>query len=81
MDEDGCPPIIPGDDDRDGDVDADDYTTFEACASGPEIPHSGTATCHDADFDTDNDIDQEDFGVFQRCISGENTPGDPDCAG
>ncbi len=66
--------------DHDGDVDPGDFQLFEACASGPAVPHSGTPTCLTADFDHDNDVDQSDFAVFQRCFSGENNPADPNCA-
>jgi hypothetical protein len=76
----GCPPEIPGDFDRDGDVDTDDFDAFQTCASGPEIPHNGSETCQLADFDVDNDVDQDDFAIFQRCYSGENNPADPSCA-
>jgi hypothetical protein len=78
VDSDGCPPLIPGDYDRDGDVDGDDYSAFEACISGPAVPYTGD--CASRDFDTDTDVDQEDFSVFQRCFGGEDNPGDPDCA-
>ncbi|MHC4444789.1 MAG: hypothetical protein ACYTA5_19505, partial [Planctomycetota bacterium] len=71
---------IPGDFNGDGDVDQDDFDTFESCASGPVIPHDGSPTCQYADFDSDNDVDQNDFAIFQRCYSGENNPGDPSCA-
>ncbi|GMU20384.1 MAG: hypothetical protein AMXMBFR13_04810 [Phycisphaerae bacterium] len=79
VDSDGCPdPPIPADFDEDGDVDGDDVTAFEACASGPAIPL--TAGCEDKDFDNDGDGDQSDFGVVQLCYSGQNNPGDPNCA-
>ncbi|UCD30571.1 MAG: hypothetical protein JSV03_08930, partial [Planctomycetota bacterium] len=71
--------LIPGDFDKDGDVDNDDYTAFEACGSGPAIPL--TPGCEDKDFDDDNDVDQDDFAVLQRCFSGPDNPGDPNCAG
>jgi hypothetical protein len=80
VDPDGCPPEIPGDFDRDGDVDHNDFGTFESCASGPAVPHSGTPTCQKSDFDDDEDVDQSDFGIFQRCYSGEGNPADPNCA-
>jgi hypothetical protein len=66
--------------DHDCDVDGDDFDTFVSCASGPAVPHSGTAICQAADLDDDNDVDMNDFGVFQRCYSGENNPAKPDCA-
>ncbi|MHC4445462.1 MAG: hypothetical protein ACYTBZ_19830 [Planctomycetota bacterium] len=74
----GCPPLIPADFDRDGDVDSDDHDLFEACASGPMIPL--TPGCEDKDLDSDNDVDQEDFGIFQRCHSGPNILANPTCA-
>jgi len=77
VDQNGCPPMIPGDYDHDGDVDVSDLADFEWCASGPAIPYTGD--CSKADFDNDNDVDVSDFGVFQRCLSGEDNPAHPDC--
>jgi probable HAF family extracellular repeat protein len=34
----GCPAIVPGDLDRDGDVDLMDYAIYQRCMSGPEEP-------------------------------------------
>lgn len=73
-------PQAPGDGDGDGDVDHDDLLRFEACASGPAVPHSGTPTCQAVDFDSDGDVDQDDFAVLQRCWSGANRRADPRCA-
>jgi len=73
-----CAAFAPADYDRDCDVDQADYQLFEACASGPGIPHD--LDCDDRDFDTDGDVDQSDFAVFQRCLSGEDNPADPNCA-
>jgi hypothetical protein len=70
-------PAIPCDFDEDCDVDQADHALFEACASGPEVPHSGG--CEDRDFNADGDVDEEDFSVFQRCYSGEGRPAAPDC--
>ncbi len=78
VDANGCPPIIFGDFNRDGDVDMEDLNVFAACASGPSVPYTGG--CVKSDFDEDADVDQSDFGVFQRCWSGENNPADPNCA-
>ncbi|HOW73898.1 MAG TPA: PHB depolymerase family esterase [Phycisphaerae bacterium] len=79
-------PVIPGDFDRDGDVDRDDFITFETCAGGPALPYApGCALMLDtqgfilADSDRDADVDQDDFGVFQRCYSGTGKPADPTC--
>jgi hypothetical protein len=64
----------------DGHVDADDLATFNACASGPAIPHSSDPACTAADFDGDNDVDQADFGQLQRCLAGQRLPTDTACA-
>ncbi len=76
----GCPWVIAGDFDGDGDVDEDDYVHFRECLSGPGIPRLDSQ-CLNARLDDDEDIDQEDFGIFQRCISGQAAPSDPDCSG
>jgi hypothetical protein len=74
----GCPPFVPGDFDRDGDVDRADLAAFESCASCPGASYP--AGCEAPDLDDDSDIDQSDFALFQRCVSGQNLPADPDCA-
>jgi len=79
VDSNGCPPLIPGDFDRDGDVDLADFAHFRACALGPALPQTNP-TCADAKFDADDDVDLDDFGVFQRCYSGANNPANPNCA-
>jgi len=68
---------VPGDYDRDGDIDADDLKVFATCISGPTIPYTGD--CAGADFDADNDVDQSDFGFTQRCFSGAGKSVDPTC--
>lgn len=78
VDQNGCPPLIPGDFDRDGDVDRTDFAVFESCWSGPAVLRIGV--CGGSDFTADGDVDQSDFGVFQRCYSGQNRPGNPSCA-
>lgn len=81
VDAQGCPPPIPGDFNRDGDVDSADLDAFTTCSSGPAVPLA--PGCQWADLDGsqngDGDVDQSDFGVFQRCYSGENVPADPNC--
>ena len=71
---------VPGDFDRDGDVDAEDLDHFEGCATGAEAgpPAEG---CQVADLDGDDDVDQSDFGILQRCLSGEDVQADLQCAG
>ncbi|MBI4580125.1 MAG: PQQ-dependent sugar dehydrogenase, partial [Planctomycetes bacterium] len=78
VDAQGCPPLVPGDLDRDGDVDGQDVNRFIECASGPGMPYE--PGCELADLDTDTDADQSDFGGVQQCLSGQNVPGVPTCA-
>lgn len=74
----GCPVLVPGDFDHDGDVDAADLAHWESCITGPSGSAS-RAECQDADIDRDADVDQSDFGLLQRCLSGEDLPADPRC--
>ncbi len=60
---------LPGDDDRDGDVDLDDYAGFFECLSGPRVDDLPSA-CHVHDFDGDEDVDAEDFAAFQGAFAG-----------
>ncbi len=81
VDDAGCPcPPVPGDFDRDGDLDVDDFAHFYTCTSGPGIAQNNPS-CADVKLDADDDVDQSDFAVFQRCISGKDTPADPACNG
>lgn len=60
---------LPGDDDRDGDVDLDDYAGFVECLSGPGVDDLPSA-CHVHDFDGDEDVDLEDVAAFQGAFTG-----------
>lgn len=75
---DGCPAYVPGDFDRDGDVDLEDFGFLQVCL-GPAGLGLIPPGCEPARLDGDVDVDQEDFGVFQRCLSGPNRPADPEC--
>jgi hypothetical protein len=79
VDSSGCPPVIPGDINRDGDVDNSDVDAFLACMTGPNLGPVGGG-CANAELDGDNDVDQSDFSKLQRCLSGTNIPADPSCA-
>jgi cytosine/adenosine deaminase-related metal-dependent hydrolase len=79
VDAEGCPPDTVGDLDRDGDVDVHDYAIFEACLSGPDLPHPGGAACQQADLNSDNDVDLADYAILHMCFSGEDSPADPQC--
>jgi hypothetical protein len=81
----GCPPAIPFDFTRDGDVDHDDFALLIACVTGAAVkaPPAGCTSARfgSCDIDKDSDVDQSDFGVFQRCFSGADKPASPACAG
>ena len=79
VDETGCPLPIPGDMDRDGDVDQADFGLFQRCLTGPGVSQIDPS-CQLALLDADADVDPSDFGIFQGCISGPNVPGNPSCA-
>ena len=79
VDEAGCPPVMPGDLSRDGDVDQQDYGFFQACLTGPGTTQHDER-CRLVDFDGDTDVDIDDFGFFQRCTSGPGIAANPDCA-
>lgn len=81
---------IPGDLDRDADVDQVDVALFIPCMSGamsydPANLPAGCALAPDAsgkigaDCDRDGDVDQQDFGLLQRCLSGSLVPANPGC--
>ena len=77
--ESGCPVAIPGDIDRDGDVDQGDFGALQECLSGPGVSHA--PDCLAANLDGDVDVDNNDFAIFDGCLSGTNTPANPDCGG
>ena len=61
--------------DEDSDIDAQDFTVFAGCISGPEVPHGGAPNCLRADSDTDGDVDLADFRAFQIAATGSDPPG------
>ena len=68
IDGDGCPPVIPGDRDRDGDVDLADWLGLQNCfvGSGGVIGES----CRTYDADHDGDVDLADLVAFQAWFTG-----------
>ncbi len=78
VDAQGCPALVRGDFDRDGDVDATDWSHFAGCVTGPEA--ACASPCCNADFDTDADVDQSDYAVLQRCLSGTNLLANANCS-
>jgi hypothetical protein len=66
--------LLPGDGDRDGDVDLDDFNTFMDCRSGPGVLPSPAQTTvqkclYVFDFDGDQDVDLDDYAAFLRAFS------------
>lgn len=67
----GAYEFIPGDFDRDGDVELDDFAHFRSCFNGANRP-AAQPDCGDADLDDDADVDLLDFAVFRTCFNGPN---------
>jgi hypothetical protein len=72
-----CPPL-PADHDMDGDVDMADFSWFQKCLSGTDIPPA-TVPCQCADFDHDNDVDAGDVTKFLGCLLGSDVTANPNC--
>jgi hypothetical protein len=79
VDGEGCSVIVPGDMDRDGDVDLTDYGAFQACMKGTGAAQTDPA-CALAKLNPGDDVDAGDLGVFLGCMSGSRIPADPECA-
>jgi M6 family metalloprotease-like protein len=77
VDQNGCPPLVRGDFDRDGDVDQSDYGHLQVCLTASGVP--ATPDCANASLDGDNDVDVADLAIFIACMSGAHMPGDPEC--
>ena len=60
----------PGDFDRDGDVDRDDYDAFVSCYTGRNGGPVDSA-CRPGDFDRDDDVDCRDFRQFKRAWTAQ----------
>ncbi len=70
----------PGDYDKDGDVDLDDYAHFQKCLSGSGVAQNSPA-CARTNFDEDSDVDAADLAKFRGCLSGADIPSNPNCLG
>ncbi len=70
------------DTDDNGKVNADDFSVFKSCVTGPAIPLAADAPqdCKCMDVNGDSSIDMQDFGAFQRCYTGAAGTADPACA-
>lgn len=78
VDAEGCPPDVPGDMDRDGDVDTEDFGAFQACLTGTGVQIA--PTCERAKLNGDDWVNWEDAVIFQGCMSGSRIAGNPACA-
>ncbi len=70
----GCTPHFRPDFDGDGDVDLGDFSLFQMCFNGPNVPPSLPSACDAADFDQDGDVDLMDYNIFSACYNGPNRP-------
>jgi len=75
-----CAAQIPGDFDRDGDVDQTDFGHLQVCLTSGGVPQQDLR-CADARLSPgDDDVDPEDVALFTRCFSGPRRAADPACA-
>jgi hypothetical protein len=74
----GCTPFVPGDFDRDGDVDQSDFGRLQACLSGDGVVQ-GDPSCANTRLDADADVDTSDINIFLPCMSGANVLANPGC--
>ncbi len=74
----GCPPIIPGDLDGDGDVDMTDFGILQTCLTGSQVLVTNPA-CKPADLNRDRRVDYRDMVILLGCASGADVFADPCC--
>ena len=69
---------VPGDVDRDNDVDQQDFGFFQACLTAVGVPLNDP-TCRRADMNGDNSVNRLDLSFFLKCRSGADIPANPGC--
>ncbi len=79
VDANGCSVRVPGDMDRDGDVDQIDFGLFQKCLTAYGTPSADPA-CDNAEIDGAAGIGSGDFAAFLRCMTGPDIPAVPECA-
>lgn len=70
--------LIPGDFDRDGDVDHRDFSRWQTCLGGSDAP-AYPATCGQADLNLDGEVNRDDLAIFEACATGPGIPADVMC--
>lgn len=65
-----CCTFVPGDLDRDGDVDQEDFGLLQRCFTGS----GGIAIEPCRSIDSDQDVDRDDVSILSGCWSGPNVP-------
>ena len=74
--------VVPADFDGDGDVDGNDFLTFNgSCYNGANRPPHPFPDCFTSsvDLDGDGDVDPKDFLTFSNCFNGSLNPPKPIC--
>jgi hypothetical protein len=66
--------------DEDGDVDQEDFGSFQVCLTSATEP-TIAAACQRADFNQDSVVDQKDMNILLACFSGPAAPVEPTCDG
>ena len=67
--------------DGDGDVDQEDFGSWQACFTGPDGGILAGCECFDRDNDGagDGDVDPDDLDAFEACASGPGIPANDTC--
>jgi hypothetical protein len=60
--------------DGDGDVDLEDFATFQLCYTGQSGGLSSAPDCARLDRDEDGDLDEVDFNEFNACSTRAGVP-------
>jgi hypothetical protein len=69
---------LSGDYDFDGDVDLEDFGTFQTCINEPGVVPEDP-TCLEVDLDHDADVDEFDLRIFHKCLGGPDAEPPEDC--